>query len=216
MTNPDYTHFAVLLDRSGSIQRILADMQGGFGSFLGDQAAQPGKATISLYQFDDEFDTVAVFTSLTDPRITGYRIAPRGSTALLGALGTVIDQTGAALALMPEEERPERVVVFTASDGLENWSHRSEWSAQYTKDVIREKVKRQQDDYNWQFVFIGTNFDAIEEGAKMGVSTASTLNFGPDSTLAAFGVTSDAVTRYRSGVSGQSVSYTPDERKKVQ
>ncbi len=49
--------------------------------------------------------------------------APRGSTALLDAIGRTVTELGTALAAMPEEERPCKVIVIIMTDGLENASN---------------------------------------------------------------------------------------------
>ena len=42
MSNPDYTHITVILDRSGSMESIRDDTVGGFNTFLQQQKAEPG------------------------------------------------------------------------------------------------------------------------------------------------------------------------------
>jgi hypothetical protein len=45
---PDYTHIAVILDRTGSMESIRDDTIGGFNAFLSEQKQQPGKASLTL------------------------------------------------------------------------------------------------------------------------------------------------------------------------
>jgi hypothetical protein len=52
--NPDYTHIAVILDRTGSMESIRDDTIGGFNAFLNEQKQQPSKATLTLVQFDSQ------------------------------------------------------------------------------------------------------------------------------------------------------------------
>ena len=42
MTDSQRTLIAVLLDRSGSMESIKSDTEGGFNAFVADQADQPG------------------------------------------------------------------------------------------------------------------------------------------------------------------------------
>ncbi len=49
-----YTHITVILDRTGSMQSIRDDVIGGFNAFLQEQQALPGKATLTLVQFDSQ------------------------------------------------------------------------------------------------------------------------------------------------------------------
>jgi hypothetical protein len=48
----DYTHITVILDRTGSMESIRDDIIGGFNAFLEEQQKLPGKATMTLVQFD--------------------------------------------------------------------------------------------------------------------------------------------------------------------
>jgi hypothetical protein len=50
----DYTHISVILDRTGSMESIRDDTIGGFNTFLKEQKAQPGAATLTLVQFDSQ------------------------------------------------------------------------------------------------------------------------------------------------------------------
>lgn len=61
MTDPGYTHYIVIVDRSGSMTRIKADTEGGVRQFAAGQEKVPGRKTLSLYQFDDRFDAVTRF-----------------------------------------------------------------------------------------------------------------------------------------------------------
>jgi hypothetical protein len=49
---PDYTHIAIILDRTGSMESIRDDVIGGFNSFLEEQRQLAGEATITLVQLD--------------------------------------------------------------------------------------------------------------------------------------------------------------------
>ena len=39
----DYTHIAVVLDRSGSMQNMVSDVVGGFNKFVEDQKKEKGE-----------------------------------------------------------------------------------------------------------------------------------------------------------------------------
>src|SRR5688572_22184449 len=91
---------------------------------------------------------------------------PRGSTPLYDALGRLIDETGAALGAKAEGDRPEHVIFLVITDGMENAS-RTE-----TQATVAAKVKHQTDAYQWRFVYIGANQDAL--------AVAKTINIAPD------------------------------------
>lgn len=52
----DYTHIAIVLDRSGSMSSLAHEIIGGYNAFVDDQKKVPGKGTLTLVQFDNEID----------------------------------------------------------------------------------------------------------------------------------------------------------------
>lgn len=206
MTDQDYRHYIIIVDRSGSMNKIREDAQGGIREFAAEQAKLPGKATLSLYQFDNEHETVHKFASLS--KVAGYVLVPRNTTALLDAIGFAITREGEHLAAMPEGKRPGKVVALIATDGHENASK------EYSLGQVKELTTRQQNDYGWAFTYIGANQDAFSVAESMGISKAATLDYARSGvgTQSAYGAASAAASRYVRGPGGQSLSYTDDER----
>jgi uncharacterized protein YegL len=163
------TEIIVVLDRSGSMQTIKNDMEGGFKKFLEEQKAQPGECTMSLFSFDNA--TEVLYQDLDIKSINAIIIDPRGGTALLDAICHAIDQTGARLAAKKPEDRPERVLVYVISDGGENSSRR------FNKAQTEAKIKHQESTYSWKFMFLGCSFDMIGEASKFGGSFENSVNF---------------------------------------
>ena len=60
MTNADYTHLTLVVDRSGSMGSVQEEAQSGINALVAEQFAVPGKLTVTLSQFDNAFDTVSV------------------------------------------------------------------------------------------------------------------------------------------------------------
>ena len=58
MTDPNLTHLYFLLDRSGSMQSIKDDTEGGFDAFIAEQRSQAGQCRVTLAQFDDQYEEV--------------------------------------------------------------------------------------------------------------------------------------------------------------
>src|SRR5918997_1785624 len=56
MTRADLTHLYFLLDRSGSMQSIKTDTEGGFEAFIAEQRKAPGDCRVTLAQFDNQYD----------------------------------------------------------------------------------------------------------------------------------------------------------------
>jgi uncharacterized protein YegL len=205
MTNPNYAHCLLIVDHSGSMQKIKDDAEGGVNQFVRDMAALPGKVTISLVEFDTTHDRVLDFADArTAPE---YKLTPRGGTALLDAIGFAVTQEGEKLAAMPEDERPDKVAALIATDGRENAS------VEYTKPQVKELLVHQQEKYGWAVSYIGANVNSFAEAREMGIPLAATMDYAASGTgtRKAYGAASSAVRSY---VGGQSagISYTDADR----
>lgn len=169
MTRSDLTHLYFLLDRSGSMQSIKTDTEGGFAAFVEEQRRAVGECRVTLAQFDDQYEIVFADTPVAN--IDRINLQPRGSTALLDAMGRLITEAGAALAALPEDQRPGSVVVAIMTDGLENASR--EW----THPAVKALVEQQTTAYQWQFLYMGADQDAIDVGTGLGVGAAHTVSY---------------------------------------
>ena len=169
MTRSDLTHLYFLLDRSGSMQSIKTDTEGGFAAFIEEQRRAVGECRVTLAQFDDQYEIVFADTPVAN--IGRLNLQPRGSTALLDAMGRLITEAGAALAALPEDQRPGSVVVAIMTDGLENASR--EW----THPAVKALVEQQTTAYQWQFLYMGADQDAIDVGTGLGVGAAHTVSY---------------------------------------
>lgn len=172
MTDSQRTLIAILLDRSGSMESIKSDTEGGFNAFIGDQRNEPGAAKVTLAQFDTEYDVVYANTAIDE--VPPLQLQPRGRTALYDAIGRLITDVGADLAALSEDERPGHVIVVILTDGHENASR--EW----THEAVGAAIKRQETEYCWSFVFLGANMDALAVGRQMGFDPDLTMTYAPD------------------------------------
>lgn len=178
-----------LLDCSGSMESCRDDTIGGFNAFLADQKAMGG--TLTLIQFDHEYNVSYERTTITDVEpLTHETYKPRGSTALLDAIGRLVKEWKGA-------SNPS-VVILT--DGLENASHT--FTKVHIKDLIETKTKE-----GWTFAYLGANQDAFSEAGAIGIAPGSTMNYDANRTPEAFRVLSAAVSCQASGQS-QTVELT--------
>jgi hypothetical protein len=209
VTDARYRHLVLIIDRSGSMRAVEADMNGGIRRFITEQSAVDGRATISLYQFDTEHDTVLDFAELSADVLGSWQLVPRGCTALLDAAGTAVRSTGEKLASLPEDQRPGDVVVVIVTDGAENSSR------EYTLPQVREMILRQREEYDWVFMYLGANVDAFGAGGAMGIALDSTAGYAQGNAAMAFAAASSSVTR---GYTGQAAGYgfTDEERDQLQ
>ena len=166
------TEIVSIVDRSGSMQSILDDAIGGFNTFLAAQQRQPGQAKLSLILFDNEYQVVhqAVDIQQVEP-LNQDTYVPRGSTALLDAVGKTIDAVGERLAATPESERPSQVIVSILTDGYENASQT------YSKPKVAEMIKHQTEKYNWAFEFQAANMDAFAAAKELSITPDRVVQF---------------------------------------
>jgi hypothetical protein len=189
MTRADLTHLYFLLDRSGSMQSIKTDTEGGFAAFVDEQRKTAGECRVTLAQFDNEYDVVYSGRPLAD--VPPLDLQPRGSTALLDAMGRLITSAGDELAALPDDQRPGTVIVAVMTDGYENASQ--EW----THPAIKALVEQQTKDYSWQFLYMGADQDAIEVGVSLGVSAAASVTYGRGKTKEAMAMSSQKMAKLR-------------------
>ncbi len=168
----NYCHVSVILDRSGSMQSIKDDIIGGVNEFVRKQREDPGFMTLSLAQFDNEYEVIHDFVNLNDvPELTDKTYQPRNVTALLDAIGRTINSTGNYLNNLDENAKPSKVLFLIVTDGLENASK------EFTREKVFGMITHQEKEYNWEFVYIGANQDAIAEGGRIGTSVANSVNY---------------------------------------
>src|SRR5580765_2982032 len=87
------SHFYVLLDRSGSMESMRADVIGGFNNLLAEQQADGPDARLTLVQFDSQDPHEVLTDALRINRVrplSERTFVPRGGTPLLDATGRII------------------------------------------------------------------------------------------------------------------------------
>lgn len=169
---PNYTDITIILDRSGSMSSVASDTIGGFNRFLDDQQKVPGEATLTLNQFDDQYERVLDAVQIKSAKpLNNSTFVPRGSTALYDAIGRSIEDTGKRLESKPEHERPSKVICVIITDGFENSSRK------FTGSRISDMISEQRDKYQWEFVFLGANQDAIASAASIGINVANAMTY---------------------------------------
>lgn len=207
MTDSNLTAITVILDRSGSMEPIDKDTCGGLNTFIAEQRKAEGRATMTLVRFNGTYELDYLDKPIAEvkPLTTLY---PMGGTALNDAIGKTIDELGGRLSRLPEAERPGKVVVVIVTDGEENASK------VFTAAQIKEKIEHQRHNYNWQFVFLGANQDAIANARALGISAAHSANYSMSNSREAFTETSSNLRGFRSlrGENAQLCAYSAQQR----
>ncbi len=188
------TEIVFILDRSGSMHGLEKDTIGGFNSLIEKQKKQNGEALVSTVLFDNKslvlHDRVNIqsIRSMTD---RDYQV--QGCTALLDAIGGAIHHIGNVHKYAREEDVPEHTLFVITTDGMENASRR------YSADRVRQMVKRQQEQYGWEFLFLGANIDAVETASHFGIGADRAVTYHSDhqGTQLNYEVLCDAVTSVR-------------------
>lgn len=162
------TEIIAIIDRSGSMGGIASDAIGGFNTFLKEQQAVPGEARLTTILFDHEQVTLHSAVPIESaPQLDNRTYVPRGSTALLDAIGTALNFHGQRIK---NEGWTDKVIVCILTDGHENCSR------EFTADKIKEMVKHAEA-HGWSFVYLAANQDAFATGAQYGIAAAHTMNF---------------------------------------
>ena len=95
--------------------------------------------------------------------------------------------------MLKDEYKADKVIFVIITDGYENASK------EFSYDAIKKMIDFQTEKYNWEFIFLGANIDAAEEGAKMGFRKERTANFyaDPDSTSHVYSEMSKNISNFR-------------------
>jgi hypothetical protein len=185
LTNVD--ELVLIVDRSGSMAQILDDAQGGIDQFIKEQK-EAGEANLTLVEFDNQYNTVYERVPLA--LVPKYQLRPRGSTALLDAIGKTmntyrdVDTTGKKIAVI-------------VTDGQENSS--IEWNRETVMKLVEDL--REED---WEFVFLAADESAIQDATSWGMTMDSSIHYNSaqsGSSTAAYTAAAVYTTSLRSGKS---------------
>ena len=169
--NPHLTEIAYILDRSGSMQSMQEPAVAAFNDFIKTQLDVPGDARLTLVQFDDAYEVPVSAKPIQEvPQLTAATYTPRGSTALLDAIGRTVKETDRRITALPEAEKPGKVILTIFTDGQENASR------EYTATHISDLIRLYRDQKGWEFLFLAANQDAIATAAAMNLDTHSSAN----------------------------------------
>jgi hypothetical protein len=211
MTRSDLTHLYFLLDRSGSMQSIKSDIEGGFAAFVEEQRRGAGECLASLSQFDDVYEVVYADRPVAD--VPALDLRPRNMTALHDAMGRMISDAGSSLAALPEDRRPGNVVVAIMTDGLENAS--KEWHAPAIKSLVELQTKV----YGWTFLYMGADQDAVEVGVGLGIPAEQSVTYARGRSREAMAVSSGKIRQQRADKIADPAAampaFTDEERRRL-
>ena len=191
----DYVHLCIVLDASGSMASIEDDIKGSLNTFMATQKNTPEQTVFDVFQFSDTVKRIVAHADMTNYEgnlMNSYQCS--GCTALHDAICIAIDTIGKEFAEMPEEERPESVIVAIVTDGYENASKK------YTLRDVKKRIDHQTNKYNWEFVYLAANqddFEAEHISLSMGVTQRRNSMYQADLSTIAREAIGESLTQAR-------------------
>ncbi|MCZ2083474.1 MULTISPECIES: vWA domain-containing protein [unclassified Kaistella] len=164
-------HNLIILDESGSMESIKAQIISGFNetvqSIKGSQKKFPEQEHfISVVSFNDLDNKLLHFIDPVEKlnEIDAEKYQPNAATPLFDAIGFAVTKLHQVVKNQPNSN----VLVTIMTDGEENASR--EYSGKQIKELI-EKLK----DEKWTFTYIGTDHDV--DKIALNLSISNTLIF---------------------------------------
>jgi len=168
-----HTNITILLDRSGSMEPMKSDVEGGFKNFIEEQKKVKGTASITLHQFYTTYETVYQNRDINE--VEDLKLVPRGATALLDAIRQTINtlsNTYTGECPKCHQKIQDKNIVVIITDGEENSSFT------YSRSTIFKMISDKKEK-GIDFVFLGANQDAIKEGASLNIYKGWTYTYAP-------------------------------------
>lgn len=179
----DAVEIVAILDRSGSMGMLAAEVINKFNSFLAEQQALEGEARMTLVLFDDKYEVPVVDTDIKQVKpLDSTTYVPRNMTALYDALGKALTGLFA--------RSPKRAIVLITTDGLENASR--EFGLHHVKELTSEAERR-----GYQVHYTAANQDAFAVGASMNILRTATVSNDAQGVADTYTYLSASTTAYR-------------------
>ncbi len=196
MMKNNLTELVFILDKSGSMAGLEADTIGGFNVMLKKQQKADGDAFVTTVLFNHDYELlhdrihVKGISAMTEK---DYEVG--GTTALLDAIGFTIQKIKNVQKRTSESERAKEVLFVITTDGMENASN------EFTTEKIKETIHVQKEKYDWQFIFLGANIDAVTTAAQFGIEEDFAVDYHADDigTQLNYEAVSEAVSNLRNG-----------------
>jgi uncharacterized protein with von Willebrand factor type A (vWA) domain len=185
----------ILLDRSGSMEATWKEAVKAIGSYVKKLDVDD---MIHLAVFDNEYNVIRDCPVSAWADITDADAYPRGMTALYDSCGKIMKTA--------EEDGVEKTVLVIMTDGHENASR------EYAQHTIKAKIEKWENEYNWQVVFLGANFDQVSSvSASLGALNSKTANFSAGNYMRGFDTLAVSSMAYKA--TGQAMAFTEDDKK---
>lgn len=149
-----------IMDRSGSMTGFSEDTIGGFNSFIEKEKDKDINTYVTTILFDNDYEILYERKEINKvEKLTEKEYWPRGSTALLDAIGKTITSF--------ERKIDGKALVVIMTDGYENAS------VEFSKKQIKEMI----DKHDWEFIYLGAAIDSYSEASQFGFSKSRIANY---------------------------------------
>jgi uncharacterized protein YegL len=188
------TELVFILDRSGSMAGLEGDTIGGFNAMIDEQKKLEGDVIVSTVLFDNYHQVLHNRVNLKEVSpMTKDDYFVRGTTALLDAIGRSIRKIHGVYCETLKEDRPDKVMFIITTDGMENASR------EFSYDKVKNKIQEMKSRYNWEFIFLGANIDAVNVAKQFGINKERAVRYHADEegTKKNYRAMNKAVTSYR-------------------
>lgn len=149
-----------IMDRSGSMTGFSEDTIGGFNSFIEKEKEKDINTYVTTILFDNDYEILYERKEINKvEKLTEKEYWPRGSTALLDAIGKTITSF--------ERKIDGKALVVIMTDGYENAS------VEFSKKQIKEMI----DKHDWEFIYLGAEIDSYSEASQFGFSKSRIANY---------------------------------------
>lgn len=149
-----------IMDRSGSMIGFSEDTIGGFNSFIEKEKEKDINTYVTTILFDNDYEILYERKEINKvEKLTEKEYWPRGSTALLDAIGKTITSF--------ERKIDGKALVVIMTDGYENAS------VEFSKKQIKEMI----DNHDWEFIYLGAEIDSYSEASQFGFSKSRIANY---------------------------------------
>ncbi len=158
----------MIMDRSGSMERIERQVISSFNSFVEEQKNVDAEGKLSYVQFDTEYECVYQGVDLQDVEpLTSDTFVPRGMTALLDAIGRTISKTKKRL-----RDSDAKVIMVITTDGLENAS------TEYRQSQVKRMIQDCEDNLGWKFIYLAADDASFDCHDSMGMKSERSFKTG--------------------------------------
>ena len=199
----------ILLDRSGSMESMWTEALNGINSYVEKLAGVETEITLAAFDTSPtatfggmDYEVIRKTTSKNWKPVTREDITPRGGTPLLDASARIIQSMF--------DSKAERAMLVVVTDGYENAS------TKYKASEVKEMTKQLTTKYGYDIVFIGANFDGINDVMQTNYGINDTGKFAATSIRgfdAAMSSTAHVTANYLN--TGTVGSYTAEDKAKA-